>query len=77
MVNRPSNNGYELLEQAIKYVRDDISEIKSDIKDVVGKVEKDFIKKVEFDPVRKIVYGMVGVILVAVVSAIIGLVLMK
>ena len=52
----------------IKYIRQDIQEIKEQLKD-------HFVTEEEFEPVRKLVYGLVAVILMGVGGAILGLII--
>jgi hypothetical protein len=54
----------------------DISMIKSDVKDIKEKLEAQYVKKEEFAIVRNIVYGLVGIILIAVIGALIKLVIL-
>jgi hypothetical protein len=59
-----------LIAQDIKYIKDDVQEIK-------GKLEKNYITREEFDPIKKIVYGIVGLVLTGVLGALLALVIRK
>lgn len=56
-----------LMANDMKYMRQDISEIKNTVR-------HGYVTKEEFEPIKKIVYGLVGLILVSVVGAVVSLV---
>lgn len=75
----------ETLAVDIKYIKDDVAEIKTDLKDLSEKVDKNEEKarntyltketfEAEFKPVRNVIYGLVGAILLAVIAAVLALV---
>jgi hypothetical protein len=56
-------------------IANDISYIKTELKDISDKLEEQYVTKSEFDPIKRIVYGMVSLILIAVVVALLALVI--
>lgn len=68
--NKNNETTIALMAQDIKYIKEDVTEIKL-------KLEKDYVTREEFEPIKKVVYGLIGLILVAVVSALIGLVIIS
>ena len=68
--NKNNETTIALMAQDIRYIKEDVTEIKL-------KLEKDYVTREEFEPIKKVVYGLIGLILVAVVSAIIGLVIIS
>jgi len=51
-----------VLSTDIKYIKDDIQSIKSQLNEV-------YVRKDEFEPIKRVVYGLVGIILATVVGA--------
>jgi hypothetical protein len=60
---------------SLEVIQNDISYIKSDIKEIKDSVVTGYVTKDQFEPVKRIVYGLVGLILTSVVVAIVTLVL--
>lgn len=61
----------------LEVIANDISYIKSDIKEIKDSVVSTYVTKDQFEPIQRLVYGLVGLILFAVVGAVISLVLNK
>ncbi len=55
----------------------DLSEIKTDVKQIRSDNENQFVTKDEFEPIKRVVYGMVSLVLVGVIGAILALVIRK
>lgn len=64
-----------LMAQDIKYMREAVTAMKTDIKDLKDELEGKYVTAVEFEPIKRLVYGTVGIILTAVVTALVLLVL--
>lgn len=61
----------------IAVMANDVSYIKTAVKDLNDKVDNNYVTKEQFAPVQKLVYGLVGLILVAVVGAMMALILRR
>jgi hypothetical protein len=61
----------------INNIKNNLAEIKTDIKDIKETLDARYITKEEFDPIKKIVYGLVGIMLTAIALAIVKLVVLK
>ena len=66
-----SRSGLSNINLQLRYIRDDIKEIKENVKSDKEK----YITKEEFAPVKSIAYGVVGLILTGVVGALMVLIL--
>lgn len=64
-----------LMAQDIKYMRETVTAMKGDIKELKDELEGKYVTSVEFEPIKRLVYGTVGIILTAVVTALVLLVL--
>lgn len=71
---RKDDRDIELVLIKLDALKDDIGEVKSNVKDLKIEVKDCYVSKIEFDPIKKLVYGAVSLILVAVIGAIIALV---
>lgn len=58
-------------------IKEQVSTIRGDVKDIKTKLELDYVTKDQFEPIKRLVYGLVGLILTAVVVAILSLILKK
>lgn len=65
------------VETSLALIKQDITYIKHNVRDIRGKLENEYITKESFDPVKRIVYGLVTLILIAVVMAILALIIQK
>ena len=61
----------------IGFIREEMVEIKSNIKEIKDNIKVGYVTKDEFAPIKNVVYGLVGLILTAVVVALISLVVRK
>lgn len=67
MATKNENTTLALIKQDISYVKEDVRDIKSTL-------SSGYVTYKEFEPVRKVVYGLVTLILLGVGGAILGLV---
>jgi hypothetical protein len=71
----------DVLQVCVDTVKNDVVEIKNDIKEMDKKISLTYLTLVQYEadirPIRSIVFGLVGLILIAVVSALIYLVINK
>lgn len=67
-IAKDKNSGYELICKDIKYIKNDITEIKS-------LISEKYVTKVEFDPIKNLVFGLVAVIMLSVVAGLMTLLL--
>lgn len=59
----------------IEHIRDEIAEIKVDVKDLKHSISNRYVKKEEFEPIKKLAYGLVTLIITIVVAGLISLVI--
>ena len=66
--SKETNGDFQLLQQDIRYIQRDVSDIKI-------KLDSHYVTQEAFEPIKKLVYGVVSLILVAVVGGLLALVL--
>jgi len=58
-------------------IKQDITYIKDNVRDIKVKLEGQYVTREQFDPIKRIVYGMVGLVLTAVAVGVLNLVINK
>lgn len=65
----------ENIKTDIAVIKNQVIDIKLDVKDVRDKLEADYVVRQEFEPVKRFVYALVSLVLLTVVGALLALIL--
>jgi hypothetical protein len=60
---------------SLAVIKNDISYIKEEIKEIKALIQEHYVTRAEFDPVKKTVYGLITLFVIAVITAILKLVI--
>lgn len=64
-------------ETSLALIKQDITYIKDNVKDIKTKLESEYVTKDQFEPIKRIVYGVVALMGTAVIIGILNLVINK
>lgn len=61
----------------IAVIKEQVSTIKGDVRDIKDRMEKDYVTQDQFEPIKRLVYGTVTLVLSAVVLGVLALIMRK